>query len=173
DKRKIDIANVGLEIAEGDIYKPETVEKAIEGQEAIISALGGKVFSGPLVCRDGIKTILPAMKKHGVKRLIAISAFGASEHRDFSPYTKLLRLTIPLPMHDKDEMEALIVASSVDWTIVRPAAYTDFWQKKGYSPAEVLAAPYPIVTRSGVAACLIDQLKDSAHIRKAIAVEAG
>lgn len=172
DKRKIDISNVDLEVFEGDIYKLDTVEKAIKGQDAVISALGGKVYSGPLVCRDGIKAIIPAMQKHGAKRLIVISAFGAAEHKDFSPYTRLLRLGIPLPMHDKDEMETLIKASKLDWTLVRPAGYVDVWPKKGYKASEVLGGPYPVITRSGVADCLVDQLENPSNIQKAIAIEA-
>lgn len=172
DKTTLEIKHVKLEVVEGDIYKPETVEFALEDQEAIISAIGGNAFNGPLVCRDAIEVIIPVMHKHKVKRLIAISAFGASEHKDFSVYTKMLRIGIPLPMHDKDEMEKLVEASGSDWTLVRPAAYTDVWPKKSYRASEILGSPYPVATRNGVAECMLDQLDTASNIRKAIAIEA-
>lgn len=171
-KEKLDIRHVNLEIFEGDVYKPETVENAIKDQDTVISTLGGKIFSGPLICRDAIKAMLPAMEKHGVKRLIVLSAFGASEQRGFSPYTRFLRLSIPLPMQDKDEMETLIRESKINWTIVRPGGFADFWPKKSYRSAELLGSPAPVITKSAVAEALLDQLENDTNLRKAIAIEA-
>lgn len=171
-KEKLDIQHVNLEMFEGDVYQPETVEKAIKDQEAVISALGGKIFSGPLICRDGMKVILPAMEKHGVKRLVALSAFGAAEQRSFSPYTRFLRFSIPLPMQDKDEMEAIIRESKLDWTIVRPGGFADFWPKKSYRSAEILGSPAPVITKQAVAEALVDQLENETNLKKPIAIEA-
>lgn len=161
-----------LRIVQGDIYKPETIAPAFGGHDAVLSALGRRGHNAPLICSDGIKAILPAMKKHDVKRLIVISAFGAREHHNFSLYTRLLWLGIPKHMKDKDLMEESIRSSGTDWTMIRPAAYFDNWPKKDYEIFESLRGLYPVVTRQAIAECMLDSLDENDHVHEAVAVRA-
>ncbi|GAB3956987.1 hypothetical protein GCM10027614_71050 [Micromonospora vulcania] len=76
------------------------------------------------VCTDGVRSILLAMNRTGVRRLVVVSAHGAAESNDGSFYARSLRAMLGDKMRDKDEMEKLIRSSDVDWTIVRPPALT-------------------------------------------------
>src|SRR3712207_3988332 len=116
-----------LEVVVGDVAQARAVEEVVRGQDAVISALGTKRRRGPVsVTSDGARAILKAMEKHGVRRLVVVSAHGAAEsRRDRSLYVLAVWATQGHKMRDKDRMEELIRASGVDWTIVRPPALTE------------------------------------------------
>ena len=69
------------------------------------------------------------MRRHGVRRLVALGAHGAGDSRDGSAYTRLVWAMRGHRMRDKETMEELIVAASgegsIDATIVRPPALSD------------------------------------------------
>jgi putative NADH-flavin reductase len=77
-----------LRIAAGDVSDAARVESAIEGQDAVLSALGATKKQA--ICADGMANILAAMRRAGVRRVIVLSAFGASDSHDRSLYTRLL-----------------------------------------------------------------------------------
>lgn len=126
-KRPVDTAmqDPRLHIVVGDLGNSETVDRVIRGQDAVISALGSNQKGPITTCTDGIRAILAAMRRQGVRRLLAISAHGAVESRDWSLYSLAVWAALPHKMRDKNEMEALIRASETDWTIVRPPALND------------------------------------------------
>jgi uncharacterized protein YbjT (DUF2867 family) len=77
------------------------------------------------VCTDGIRATLRAMGETGVRRLVVVSAHGAAESRDRSPYSLAVWASVGHKMRDKESMEELIRASDTEWTIVRPPALKD------------------------------------------------
>lgn len=103
----------------------ETLAAALEGVDVVISALGGAAKGPTTVCGDAIRTVLPAMGVAGVRRLIAVSAYGVLETHDRSLYATAVWAGVGDRMKDKETMERLIVDSSLDWTIVRPPALRD------------------------------------------------
>ncbi|MBL7491879.1 SDR family oxidoreductase [Frankia sp. AgB1.9] len=108
----------------GDVRDTEAVKQVVAGSDAVLSALGQRRWR-TTVCTDGMRTILPAMKAHGVHRLIAVSGYGVADSRHRNLYVTLARIAIRSLMQDKEGMEARIKASETDWTIVRPAILTD------------------------------------------------
>jgi uncharacterized protein YbjT (DUF2867 family) len=60
-----------------------------------------------------------------VRRLVAVSAYGARETHDRSLYSLALWASLREKMLDKERMEAVIEGSGLDWTVVRPPALTD------------------------------------------------
>lgn len=162
-----------LRLAYGDIYQPGTVATAILGQQAVLSTLGMNFFGRRPVCTDGMKAIIPAMHDAGIRRLIAISAFGANEDRSFNFYTKHLRWVIKYHMADKDMMEREIEASKLDWTIIRPATYFDFWPDNNYVIEEKLRRSYPFSTRRAVADFMLRVLKSGEYVRQKPAIRCG
>jgi uncharacterized protein YbjT (DUF2867 family) len=112
----------------GALDDADAVRSVVDGADAVISVLGVRNVrnvrkgSAPTVCSDGIRSILPAMDRTGVRRLVALSAYGASETRHASWFIRLVRCVIGAKMRDKDAMEQLVRASATDWTLVRPPA---------------------------------------------------
>ncbi len=109
-----------VEVVVGDVGRARRVEEVVRGWDTVISALGTNRRGPVSVCGDGGEAILGAMEKHGVRRLLVVSAHGAAESRDRSLYALAVWAMQGRKMRDKDRMEGLIRESSADWTIVRP-----------------------------------------------------
>jgi len=113
------------EVVWADVADGTTLAEAFAGVDVVISALGGADKGPTTVCTDAIRTAIPAMTAAGVPRLIATSAHGVLETHDRSLYSMAVWSRVGEKMKDKETMEALIVGSSLDWTIVRPPMLTD------------------------------------------------
>lgn len=122
----------GLHVVAGSVDQQDVVDRVVEGQDAVISALGTNQKGPVTVCTDGIRAILSAMGRRGVRRLVVVSAHGAAESHDNSLYATAVWLGVANKMRDKEAMEALIRASDVDWTIVRPPALSNGPRTKAY-----------------------------------------
>ncbi|MEY9835831.1 NAD(P)-dependent oxidoreductase [Streptacidiphilus sp. EB103A] len=108
-----------------DLRHQEQVDRVVAGQDAVISALGTNARGPVTVCADGARSILAAMRTGGVRRLLAVSAYGAAETHDRSLYSLALWAALGHKMRDKEAMEALIRQSDADWTVVRPPKLSD------------------------------------------------
>ena len=77
NRSKIEESNQNLELFEGDVMDPESVKNAIQGQDAVISALGdgrkGKIRAA------GTRAIVEAMAKTDTRRLISESTAGVGD----------------------------------------------------------------------------------------------
>lgn len=118
-------AHERLRLVVGDVGQHGAVEDVVRGQDVVISALGTEAKGPVTVCADGARAVLAAMNCAQVARLVAVSAHGACESRDRSLYCLVLWLSVAEKMRDKERMEALIRASDVQWTIVRPPALSN------------------------------------------------
>lgn len=125
DPARVGVRSERLRVVVGSLGEQDAVGRVVEGCDAVISALGTDEKGPSTVCTDGVRAILAAMAGSGVRRLVALSAHGAGDSRDRSLYSLAVRASVAHKMRDKDAMEALVRASAVDWTIIRPPALTD------------------------------------------------
>ena len=114
-----------LHVVAGGLDDEAALRSTLLGVDAVISVLGARQGDASPVCTDGMHAILPAMQAAGVRRLVALSAYGAAETHDASLFIRFVRKVIAAKMRDKDDMEALVRASDTDWTLVRPPALTN------------------------------------------------
>src|SRR5271155_261842 len=63
-----------LKVVKGDILDPPSIESALEGNEAVLSTLGIRIFKKNTIISDGTRNILAAMKKIGIPRFICETA---------------------------------------------------------------------------------------------------
>ncbi|MYN37975.1 NAD(P)H-binding protein [Duganella sp. FT109W] len=121
----LSLDSVRLQRIVGQLDQPDAIAAVVQGADAVISVLGVRKGGAQTVCTDGIRSILQAMQHTGTQRLIALSAYGASETQHDSWFIRLVRKIIREKMRDKDGMENLVRASTTDWTLVRPPALTN------------------------------------------------
>jgi uncharacterized protein YbjT (DUF2867 family) len=125
---KLDIQHPRLSFAQGDVMDAVAVEQAIRGQEAVVCVLGsGKKLTGT-VRSEGTRQIIQAMKNVGVRRLICQSTLGVGDswsNLDFYWKYLMFGLLLRQVFADHQRQEALVKNSGLDWTIVRPGAFTD------------------------------------------------
>src|SRR5687767_14582281 len=126
DGSKLGVQDTDLRIVEGDVADLVSVEEAVKGQEAVLCVLGagrkGNIRS------EGTKNIITAMKNKGVRRLICQSTLGAGDSRpDLNFWWKYVMFGLLLrPAYaDHQRQEEFVRQSDLDWTIIRPAAFTD------------------------------------------------
>jgi putative NADH-flavin reductase len=115
--------------------------------------------------------LLPAMRQAGARRLIAITGIGTGETRGHGGFF-YDRVIFPLfTRHryaDKDKQEALIAASELDWTIVRPAPFKD---RAGPGALETHTTIPPglslrAITRDEVASFVLDEAERGRYRRQ-------
>src|SRR2546426_8941695 len=70
-----------LQVVQGDILDKASIERAVAGQDAVISALGARTLRRSTVLSEGTKNILKAMRKHGVNRFVCMSSLGVGDSR--------------------------------------------------------------------------------------------
>jgi putative NADH-flavin reductase len=114
-----------LEIIKGDVFQPHTFERAIAGKDAVISCLGIQKRAPTTVYSEGVGNIVKAMRAAGVRRIICLSAGAVVVPPKGSWLMKFVIKNIlqKLFRHsyaDMLEMEKILRASNLDWTVIRP-----------------------------------------------------
>jgi len=168
-----------LRLAIGDVLNYGTVEAAIAGQDAVLSALGHKrwLIKTSILSR-GTRNIVTAMTKCSVRRFVCETSLGVGDSRGRLGilYTFFL---IPLLLYfyfqDKELQEKCIMQSSLDWIIVRPAALTNGKQtgvvREGKDIGSLLFTHR--ISRADVASFMLSELRDDRYLKDTPGVESG
>jgi uncharacterized protein YbjT (DUF2867 family) len=130
----------GARLVTGDARDANALRVALEGQDAVVSALGTP--ASPLrevtLLSSATRALVEAMKAEQVSRLVAITGIGAGDSRGHGGFA-FDRLIYPLLLRhvyaDKNRQEAIVRASGLDWVLVRPAVLND---KRGRGDVQAL-----------------------------------
>jgi putative NADH-flavin reductase len=120
---KVTIQHPNLTIFQGDVLDAVSVEKAVQGQDAVISSLGAGLNG--TIRSQGTLNIIRAMEKHNVRRFISQSSLGVGDSRsNLNFYWKYVMFGMLLrrAYADHGVQERYTKESGLDWTIVRPGA---------------------------------------------------
>jgi uncharacterized protein YbjT (DUF2867 family) len=108
------------------VSEPDRVLQAIEGQDAVLCALGNDRNKPNTVLSDGTRNILTAMEKAGVKRFICMSSAGILGNDGGFWFGKIIMpLFLNHVFEDKKRQVKVIRESSAEWVIIRPVGLTD------------------------------------------------
>jgi putative NADH-flavin reductase len=172
---RLPIAHANLRLVAGEISNPEAIARVVAGQTAVISTLGvGQPMTHDQAVIEGVRAIARAAEQASVERLLYLSFIGVHDSRDAAGFV-LRQLATTLLRHevaDHEVKEAAIIASFVDWTIVRPPKLTNGRLTAAYRVGEDIRArsPLPLMSRADVADFMLRQLTDAAFIRKAVRI---
>jgi nucleoside-diphosphate-sugar epimerase len=157
-----------LRVASADVLDPGAVDSAVEGSDAVLSALGVPFGKAPVeVYSRGAEHMLDAMKRHDVRRLVVVSSgavTGEDEpsggflfNRVLQPYvTKRLGKTV---YDDMRRMEDLVSRGDADWTILRPSGLYELPEVTDYSLTEE-HGPGRFTARIDLADAILRQVRD-------------
>ncbi|KHL10554.1 putative NADH-flavin reductase [Mumia flava] len=166
-----------LRVVQGDPTEPEVCAPAVKGADAVIVTLGagrqGRVREA------GTRAVVAAMHETGARRLVCQSTLGVgSSRRNLNLWWRYVMFGALLrPAYaDHVRQEDVVTASGLDWTIVRPSAFTD-------APGDALGELRHgfagderglrlKVSRADVAAFLLAQAADPAYLHRAVSVSA-
>lgn len=117
----------GVAFAEGDLMSVSALEKAMEGAQYVISAIGSKKpFSGAendKVDNMGNQNLARAAKAKGLKHIVVISSVGAGNSKN--AVSCMYKWPMMSVLKAKSKSEAFIQTCGIDYTIIRPGGYTD------------------------------------------------
>ena len=173
---KLRIDHQRLTVVQGNVLDATSLDAAMHGQEAVLSALGHKRYFYPSrILSEGTSNVLRAMETHGVRRFVCMSSLGIGDSagRMGLYYTFLvIPLILPFYFWDKTRQERTIARSSLDWTVVRPGALTN-GGKRGHTRHGVRIGSFiwtVRVSRADAAGFMIDQLGSNAYQQMAVGV---
>jgi putative NADH-flavin reductase len=170
DPDKLDIDHENLETIVGDVFDPAAVEKTIAGRDAVISALGAGMRRTTLRA-DGTRSIVEAMQRLGVRRLVSQSIFGLGDGARKLPlhWRMLVKpLILRNAYRDHASQEAVVAASDLDWTITRPVSLRDTEPTGRYQdgPAAAMNGITLKIGLTDLARFTLDQLDSDRYLHR-------
>lgn len=162
-----------LTLCAGDALDAEAVAAAIAGQDAVVVTLGAGTARKGVIRSRGTLNVIGGMQRHGVRRLICQSTLGAHDswgNLNFF-WQRIMFGALLRPVFQDHELQELLVrASGLDWTIIRPSAFTD---TPTQTPVQIDIPPSARnlalkISRSEVARFLLSQIEDRRFLHRAV-----
>jgi putative NADH-flavin reductase len=141
--RRLGVEHERLRMVQGDVLEAASVRAAMQGQGAVISALGVSPGAPPGgVISKGAEHMIRAMKEEGARRMVFQSGIMVGEGKGLSSSNRLLlavfrRLNRKL-FEDKVRAERLVEESALDWVLVRPPKLRERPPRGSYRAGEDL-----------------------------------
>lgn len=173
DPARLPIEDENLALVTGDAFDPVSVAQAIQGQDAVICALGaGSALKKTSVRTTGTINIIRGMQEHNVKRLMVVTAMGTGESWNrMSLINKFFyAVLLKSSREDHEAQEIAVKESGLDWTIVRPSGLTDTPRTGIYDVGEDIPAVTSKIARADVADLILKELKENLLIQKAVTI---
>jgi putative NADH-flavin reductase len=164
-----------VRLVKGDVMDPSAVACAVEGQNAVLCALGAATpLRRDRTLVQGVRHIVDAMDRGGVRRLVYLSFLGVRHGRTQLSFigrvivSRLLRNVVA----DHEAKEEIIRRSGLDWIIVRPPRLTNGQRTGVYREGADIRATslLPRISRADLADFMLRQLSDDTYVRKTPAV---
>jgi putative NADH-flavin reductase len=166
-------AREGLNVRQGDPRDAAALTAALPDHDAVLSALGPPGLEPPgfgrsTILPESARSTVSAMQSTGMRRLLIVSA--AILFEDLGVFAALLRRTLLRNVvTGSGEMERIVAASDLDWTIVRPPRLTNGPPSGRYQVADDrFPSGRRTLSRADVAHFLLDELEHPAHLRRIV-----
>ncbi|MDN3358346.1 SDR family oxidoreductase [Actinomadura sp. DC4] len=178
DPARLDVpAHERLEVLTADVRDPVATAPAVEGADAVLSALGPRGRGPTTICSDGARAIVEAMDKAGVRRLLVVSAAGPFTDAGDSAVIRYVIKPIILERLMKDAFDDMrrcedeVQASELDWTIIRPPQLVDKDATGRYRTATDLnLRGGRKISRADLAACMLGLVADESSVHHRVSV---
>ncbi|MCA6937682.1 NAD(P)-dependent oxidoreductase [Pectobacterium versatile] len=170
-----------VRVIRGEFTDKEALKDAIQGADAVLSALGPTAFKHPkaLPITRAMQSIITVMKQENVTRLIAISTGTAADPDDGSDWrirlpAWLIKIMMASAYQDIIALAKTIRASELDWTLVR-VAFLNNNPASSYLNVGLYGQTKHSMTlsREEVATFMFDQLFDGQFIKMAPGISTG
>lgn len=162
----------GVETVVGDAYTGEGVPEAVDGADAVISVLG-QTGDGP----DDLLTVagdnvLDAMEEHGVDRFVTLVGAGVRREGDDVSLGgrvmgALLKLVARSVLEDARTHVERVVATDLDWTVVRTPRLTEGDPTGSYRAGTDLSlGARDSIPRADLARFVLDAVENGQYVRE-------
>ncbi len=173
DPARLTLEDKNLSFVTGDVFDEASVAKTVEGQDAVICALGaGSDLKKTTIRTTGTNNIISGMQHHNVKRLLVVTAMGTGRSwKNLSMMNKFFYATLLKNTRgDHEAQEVAVKESGLNWTIVRPSGLTDDPRTGVYDVGEDIPANTSKIARADVADLILKELSENILIGKAVTI---
>jgi putative NADH-flavin reductase len=166
---QISLIHPNLEVVSGDALSQDSVSKAVEGQDAVVSCLSSAELSHRQVF---IHHIINAMRLHKVRRVIAIGGIGAlqaSEHLKVYETTTFPREYVDITQAHIRVLDALLT-SRLDFTFVCPPQIKEGERTGGYKTQDGYPTQGWRITTGDLADFMVSELQSNQFVGKKVGI---
>lgn len=172
---KLDVTHPQLTKVTGDFHDAASVRAAVAGHDAVIICASATKLSAfkakPDYFSSGTKFCIDAMKEHGVKRLVVLSAQGAGDSivtANWILRTFVIGGILKLAFRDHDVQERMTRESGLEYVIARPTRLTDGKAKGQYTRTADLVSVPSSISRADVADFMVEACESTTFVGKAV-----
>jgi len=174
DPRKLGPTGERVRVVSGQITDAAAVSSAIEGADVVISALGpdGNHADQVTILRDGMRTVIGAMREQGVRRVVNLSGAAVDVPGDHKPMidrfaSRIVRLVSRHVVAAKQAEFDELVGSPLEWVAVRPPLVTDGPYTGRYRTGVDVLRPGARISRADIADFMLAQAVEPSFARRA------
>jgi uncharacterized protein YbjT (DUF2867 family) len=172
----------GAEVLVGDALDRDAVDRAVDGQEAVICSLGtlpetpgdrSRRQRGVPVCSVATGHIVAAMEARGVDRLIVVSSASVGNSYGDGRFGAgwVVRRLLADVMADKERQEEIVRRSALGWTIVRPVKMFEGPRRGVVRTGERIRWTLATrISRADAAVAVVGMLTDPATVHRALTI---
>ena len=142
---------------------------ALPGHDAVLSVLGTRGLGATSVLEDSSRATIAAMRKAGVRRLVILSSALLDAH--IGVVNRIVSRTLLRHFSsDQRAMEKLVMASDLDWTVLRPPRMADSAPdgQSFSSLAEPADSAGMVIRKEEVARVMLDAAENARYVRELV-----
>jgi len=157
----------GAAVVQGDVMDAAAVTAAVPGHDVVMVALGaprGRPTADD-VCAVGTGHVVAAMQAAGVRRLLVVTTLGLGDTKAKTPllFRLVMATILKKQIADKVRQEAVVMASGLDWTLVRPVGLSSK-PATGAWLADANRVRNMQVSRADVAMAMVSMAESGAYV---------
>ena len=159
----------------GDFHEAASVRAAVAGHDAVIICASATQLSAfkerPDYFSRGTRFCLDAMKEHGVKRVVVLSAAGSGDSIITSNWflkTFMVNGLLKIPFADHNVQERMVQESGLEYVIARPTRLTGGPAKGKYTKTAALVSVPSSISRADVADFMVEACSSNEFLNKAV-----
>lgn len=151
----------------GDVHNADDIAQAMQGSQAVISALGSWGTVSKDILSAAMTHIVPSMHAQGISRLVSLTGADARFAGDQLTMLhrisyRILRLIAGDIIRDGEKHMVQLAASKLTWTVVRAPIMTNS-QSRTFRLTNTRPLPWATVPRRAVALALVENLENLTH----------
>jgi putative NADH-flavin reductase len=164
DPQKLGPITERVRVVPGSVSDPAVVRDAVAAADAVISAIGpdGNTADQVVALRDGMRTVIEAMRETGVGRIVNLSGAAVDVPGDHKPMidrfaSRIVRLVSGHVVGAKQAEFDELLASGFEWVAVRPPLVTDGPHTGRYRAGLDVLHPGARISRADIADFMLAQ----------------
>lgn len=170
------VAPVGASVISGAFSETERLREVVRGADAVYCVFGPRTAHRDVFCATATRAVIDAMEAMACRRLLCLTGamIGPLASRSLAMSWMAAAFTRrhPALAGDREDQEAAVMASGLEWTVVKPPRLTD-----GGPRGAVMAGPdVPVgllssISRADLARYLLDAATDPSVVHQRVVVK--